>query len=326
MACAVLGSVVDRSFVPMGSTLTVDQLLELGVYLSLEESSEGVIPVLSLFQIYEWSGLPSKDDSVDLNLRTFAQLLRAMAEPDKRYDFGFLERFHFCKSFSANSCRPRTSCARKTHFFVSSSYLFTVTLSFSYLNSADFEILRRSQLHMSYPGPLQDFIYNQPLFPSTRLYGRGLLCAALQDCVDLRSLSLGDPLPQYKHSGPFAERVGSAFLSVGVAPLVASVSSSITAGTPGCVRISAPMQPLFDILVDQKVCTQMVRDGTVVFEPAGQVRCYIDCKWSASADQQDQNLSTWVNHRVKPFLGKASCVHACQCENYTTRMYCVRSY
>ena len=145
----------------------------------------------------------------------------------------------------------------------------------------------------------------------TRLYGRGLLCAALQDCVDLRTLSLGDPLPQYKHSGPFAERIGSAFLSEGVAPLVASVCSSIAAGTPGCVRISAPMQPLFDILVDQKVCTQMVRDGAVVFEPAGQVRCYIDCKWSASADQQDQNLSTWVNHRVKPFLGKASCMHAC---------------
>ncbi len=110
VACAVLGSAVDRSSVPMGSTLTVDELLEKGVYLSLEESNAGVIPVLSLFQIYQWSGLPSnKDDSVDLNLRTFAELLRAMTEPDKRYDFGFLERFHFCTSFASNSCSQRAS-------------------------------------------------------------------------------------------------------------------------------------------------------------------------------------------------------------------------
>ncbi len=130
--------------------------------------------------------------------------------------------------------------------------------------------------------------------------GSDVLLAELKDRVDLRRLSNSKNLPQHKRLVLPAQRIGTALIDKNASALVARVSDSIAAGSSGCVRLSPHMQPLFDIIIDQRLCEETANGG---FVPAGLVRYYIDCKWSASADEEDGNLVPWIKERVKPFLG-----------------------
>ena len=131
--------------------------------------------------------------------------------------------------------------------------------------------------------------------------GYDVLLAELKDRVDLRRLSNSKNLPQHKGLVLPAQRIGTALVDNNASALVARVSDSIAAGSSGCVRLSPHMQPLFDIIIDQRLCEETANGG---FVPARRlVRYYIDCKWSASADQEDGNLVPWIKERVKPFLG-----------------------
>ena len=88
---------MDRSAKPEGSNLSVDSLVERGVYIFAEETEDGsLIPVLSLFQLYEWSG-KLLCQSVSRPMVRFARVLRAMISLEKRYTFEQLEHFHLCE-------------------------------------------------------------------------------------------------------------------------------------------------------------------------------------------------------------------------------------
>ena len=130
---------------------------------------------------------------------------------------------------------------------------------------------------------------------------RGLCVATeLSELVDLKLLSLYSDVkdaPQHKVASPGKKMrffLGRTDKEEDVAPLKPRVEDSISPHVSACVRLAAPLQPLFDILVDQKIISSI---GVTSF-----CRSYIECKWSDTAGEIDKSLNTWMNTRVLPFM------------------------
>lgn len=296
VSCAVLGDVIHRSAKPEGSSLTVDQLIEHGVYLSsVPVDNLRCIPVMSLAQLYWWSGMRPGDLSVE---DRFAEVLRIMIAPNLRYEFSFIQRFHACKNFVV---------------FIMIFFLRAPRLPFSSLLSSGFEYLyRRSQSSSLEIAESALYEPKDVTVPSSiaQLDCRRLLISELKDRVDLATLSTakilsgknkGKNLKKHASAGTFVRQLPE--FNPEVAGVRAIVAASILYGSSGCVYLAAPNQPLFDILIDQKMCTvTLTKSGAPIFKSNGAVRYYVDCKWSFSALQKDEDLTKWLNI-VKPFFG-----------------------
>ena len=72
----------------------------------------------------------------------------------------------------------------------------------------------------------------------------------------------------------------------------ASVAASLPSGVSSCVRLAAKNQPMFDILIDEKVRCDHYH-----------LRTLIQCKWSLRAAQAEARLNRLISQQLVPFIG-----------------------
>ena len=120
--------------------------------------------------------------------------------------------------------------------------------------------------------------------------------------VDLKLLSAyASTPPQHKNtkSRRPAFKGKLDFNSAFVWKVDADVAKSMSPKVFACIRLAAPLQPMFDILIDQKI----VGDDSSLLPL--HCRTYVECKWSNTSDQEDDDLAVWIKDRVLPFMGTA---------------------
>jgi len=258
VAAALEGLPVDLLDKPFNCEKSYDELLLTGVYPFRDsKSNESFVPRLSLFQIVEWCTRTLKNPPANSrDLQCFFIILHDMLRLRELYVWYHFEAFHF-----------------------------------------GFEFVRRYARYVTNPGSCSlAFFYGwkddaSPV-KSEIVSGRPRTLS-LSAVVPLAHLSLAAPAtiegmqdlakdPRASH----AYRPTSGFFSSSSATLCMSPSETFKpeGDLSACLFFSASRQPLFDMVVDQR----LLLDGTEF------LRIYVQCKWSESADTNDKDLSQWL--------------------------------